>query len=133
MPNWGIKVPNRVDSYVISYRDFLHRSVLLTGRLLNQGFIETRLKSILKKFFGRCHHLTLPCRVSVATVASGICGPWYCCREYVFIPWCGVGGIVAGAACGAGGAYPSGAPDFTSGFHRGSCCPAICVSLFHVI
>jgi len=30
-------------------------------------------------------------------------------------------------------AYPSGAPDFTSGFHRGSCCPVICVSLFHVI
>jgi len=33
---------------------------------------------------------------------------------------------------GAGNAYPSGAPDFTSGFHRGSCCPAIFVSLFHV-
>jgi len=30
-------------------------------------------------------------------------------------------------------AYPSGAPDFTSGFHRGSCCPVICVPLFHVI
>jgi len=29
--------------------------------------------------------------------------------------------------------FPSGAPDFTSGFHRGSCCPVICVSLFHVI
>jgi len=33
----------------------------------------------------------------------------------------------------AGNAYPSGAPAFTSGFHRGSCCPAICISLFHVI
>jgi len=32
-----------------------------------------------------------------------------------------------------GNAYLSGAPDFTSGFHRGSCCPVICVSLFHVI
>jgi len=30
-------------------------------------------------------------------------------------------------------ALTSGAPDFTSGFHRGSCCPVICVSLFHVI
>jgi len=29
--------------------------------------------------------------------------------------------------------FASGAPDFTSGFHRGSCCPVICVSLFHVI
>jgi len=40
---------------------------------------------------------------------------------------------MTGAACGAGNAYPSATPDFTSGFHRGSCCPVICVSLFHVI
>jgi len=40
---------------------------------------------------------------------------------------------MTGAACGAGNAYPSTAPDFASGFHRGSCCPVICVSLFHVI
>jgi len=37
------------------------------------------------------------------------------------------------AACGAGKVYPSGAPDFTSGFHRGSCWSVICVSFFHVI
>jgi len=30
---------------------------------------------------------------------------------------------MTGGACGAGNAYPSGAPDFSSGFHRGSCCP----------
>ena len=29
---------------------------------------------------------------------------------------------MTGATCGAGNAYPSGAPDFTSGFYRGSCC-----------
>jgi len=40
---------------------------------------------------------------------------------------------MTGTACGVGNAYPSGAPDFTSGFHRGSRCPVICVSLFHVI
>jgi len=40
---------------------------------------------------------------------------------------------MTGAACGTGNAYPSGAPDFTTGFHRGSCCPVICVSLFPVI
>jgi len=39
---------------------------------------------------------------------------------------------MTGAACGAGNAYPSGAPDFTSGFHRGSWCPVICVSSFQV-
>jgi len=37
-----------------------------------------------------------------------------------------------GAACRAENANPSGAPDFTSGFHRGSCCPVICVALFYV-
>jgi len=40
---------------------------------------------------------------------------------------------MAGAAYGAENAYPSGAPDFTSGFHGVSCCPVNCVSLFHVI
>jgi len=73
--------------------------------------------------------LTLPYRVSVTTIANDICRSWYCC----FIPWYDIGGIMTGAACGAGNAYPSGAPDFTSGFHRCSCCPVICVSLFHVI
>jgi len=34
---------------------------------------------------------------------------------------------MTGTACGAGNAYPSGAPDFTL------CCPVICISLFHVI
>jgi len=43
-----------------------------------------------------------------------------------------IGDIMTCDACGEGNAYPSGAPDFTSGFHRGSRCPIICVS-FHVI
>jgi len=38
---------------------------------------------------------------------------------------------MTGVSCGARNAYPSGAPAFTSGFHRGLCCPVICVS-FHV-
>jgi len=40
---------------------------------------------------------------------------------------------MTGVSCGAGNAYPSGTPDFTSGFQRRSCCPVISVSLFHVI
>jgi len=39
---------------------------------------------------------------------------------------------MTGAACEAGNTYPSAVPDFTSSFHRDSCCPLICVSLFHV-
>jgi len=34
-----------------SYQDFLHRSVLLTRKILSQGFIENGLRSTLKKFF----------------------------------------------------------------------------------
>jgi len=40
---------------------------------------------------------------------------------------------MTGAACGAENAYPSGAPNVTSDFHRGSCCPVMCVTLLHVI
>jgi len=40
---------------------------------------------------------------------------------------------LTGAVCGVGNTYPSGAPGFTSGFHRGPCCPVNFVSLFHVI
>jgi len=35
-----------------SYQDVLHGSVLLTRKFLNQGFIETRLRSTLKKLCG---------------------------------------------------------------------------------
>jgi len=45
-----------------------------------------------------------------------------------------IGGYdMTGAVCGAGYAYPFGAHDFTSGFHRGLCFPVNCVFLFHVI
>jgi len=50
-----------------------------------------------------------------------------------FIPWYDIGNIMTGTACGAKHSYPSGAPDFTSGFHRSPCCPVICGSFFHVI
>jgi len=42
--------------------------------LIAQGFIETRLRSIFKKFVGRYHHLTLPYRISVTTMADDMIG-----------------------------------------------------------
>jgi len=39
-----------------SYRDFLHRSALLTRKLLSQGFIETTLRSTLKMFHCLIRH-----------------------------------------------------------------------------
>ena len=35
-----------------SYRDFLDRGLLLTMKLLNQGFLWVKLKSSLPKFYG---------------------------------------------------------------------------------
>jgi hypothetical protein len=38
-----------------SYQDFLDRGLLLTRKLLNQGFLLVKLKSSLRKLYG-CHH-----------------------------------------------------------------------------
>jgi hypothetical protein len=38
-----------------SYQDFLDRGLVLTRKLLNQGFLLVKLKSSLRKFYGRHH------------------------------------------------------------------------------
>jgi hypothetical protein len=38
-----------------SYQDFLDRGLLLTRKLLTQGFLLVKLKSSLRKFYGRHH------------------------------------------------------------------------------
>jgi hypothetical protein len=40
-----------------SYQDFLDRGLLLTRKLLNQGFLLVKLKSSHRKFYGRHHDL----------------------------------------------------------------------------
>ena len=40
-----------------SYQDFNDRGLLLTRRLLNQGFLLVKLKSSLRKCYGRPHDL----------------------------------------------------------------------------
>jgi hypothetical protein len=40
-----------------SYQDLLDRGLLLTRKLLNQGFLLVKLKSSLRKFYGRHHDL----------------------------------------------------------------------------
>ena len=40
-----------------SYQDFLDRGLLLRTMLLNQGFLLVKLKSSLRMFYGRHHHL----------------------------------------------------------------------------
>jgi hypothetical protein len=49
-----------------SYQDFLDRGLLLTRKLLNQGFLLVKLKSSLQKFYGRHHELADRCGISVS-------------------------------------------------------------------
>jgi hypothetical protein len=49
-----------------SYQDFLDRGKLLTRKLLKQGFLLVKLKSLLRKFYGRRHDLVNRYGISVA-------------------------------------------------------------------
>ena len=49
-----------------SYQDFLDRGLVLTRKLLNQGFLLVKLKSSLRKFYGRHHDLADHCGISVS-------------------------------------------------------------------
>jgi hypothetical protein len=49
-----------------SYQDFLDRELLLTRKLLNQGFLLVKLKSSLRKLYGRHHDLVDRYGISVS-------------------------------------------------------------------
>ena len=53
-----------------SYQDFLDRWLLLTGKLLNQGFLLVKLKSSLRKFYGRHHDLVGRYGISVSQMTT---------------------------------------------------------------
>ena len=55
-----------------SYQDFLDRGLLLTTKLLNQGFILVKLKSSLRKFYGRHHDLGNRYGISVSQMTTGM-------------------------------------------------------------
>jgi len=48
-----------------SYQDFLDRGLLLTRKLLNQGFLLVKLKSSLRKLYGRHYDLVDRYRICV--------------------------------------------------------------------
>ena len=73
---------------------FLDRGLLLTRKLLNQGFLLAKLKSSLRKLCGRHHDLVdLSSFMTYHRVCNQI--------------------NTTGATSGAGTAYPSGASEFT--------------------
>ena len=53
-----------------SYQDFRDRGLLLTRKLLNQGFLFVMLKSSLRKFYGRHHDLVDRYRISVSQMTT---------------------------------------------------------------
>ena len=54
------------------YVDFKNRGILLTNKLLKQGFAEERLKSSLRKFYGRHHELVDRYDISISQLATDI-------------------------------------------------------------
>jgi hypothetical protein len=53
-----------------SYQDFLDRGLLLTRKLLKQGFLLVKLKSSLQKFYGRHHDFVDRCGISVSEMTT---------------------------------------------------------------
>jgi hypothetical protein len=53
-----------------SYQDFLERGLLLTRKLLSQGFRLVKLKSSLRKFYGRHHDLLDRYEISVSQMTT---------------------------------------------------------------
>ena len=56
----------------VTCHDFLDRWLLLTRKLLNQGFILVKLKSSLRKFYGRDHDLANQYGISVSQMTMYI-------------------------------------------------------------
>ena len=54
------------------YQKFLDRGLLLTRKLLNQGFLLTKLKSSFRKFYGRHHDLDARYEISVSQMATDV-------------------------------------------------------------
>jgi hypothetical protein len=56
---YGVYICQLIHYYIAfgSYQVLLDRGLLLTRKLLNQGFLLVKLKSSLRKFYGRHHDL----------------------------------------------------------------------------
>jgi hypothetical protein len=58
-PAYGVYISQmiRYSRVCGSYQDFLDRGLVLTRKLMNQWFLLVKLKSSLRKFYGRHHDL----------------------------------------------------------------------------
>ena len=93
--------------------------LLLTSKLLNQGFLLVKLKSSLRKFYGRHHDLVDRYGISVTNdhgyvplvVNTSRSFPHYDITGFATRPI-----NMTGATSETGTAYPSGEPEITPGF-----------------
>jgi hypothetical protein len=71
-PAYGVYISQliRYSRVCGSYQDFLDRGLLLTRKLLNQGFLLVKLKTSLRKFYGRHHELVNRYGISVSLVVN---------------------------------------------------------------
>jgi hypothetical protein len=71
-PAYGVYISHmiRYSRACGSYQDFLDRGMLLTRKLLNQGFILVKLKSSLRKLYGRHHELVDRYGISVSQITT---------------------------------------------------------------
>jgi hypothetical protein len=71
-PAYGVYISQlkRYSRVCGSYEDFLDRELLLTRKLLNQGFLLVTLKSSLRKFYGRHHDLVDRYGISVSQMTT---------------------------------------------------------------
>ena len=102
-----------------SYQDLLDRGLLLTRKQLNQGLLLVKLKSSLRKFYGRHHDLVDRYGISVSQMTMDM----FHCRKLFsdlssFMIYHRVCNKIntTGVTSGAGTAYPSGEHEFIPGF-----------------
>jgi hypothetical protein len=71
-PTYGICISQlmRYSRACVSYPDFLDGRVLLTRKLLNQGFILVKLKSSLRKHYDHHHELVNRYGISVSQMTT---------------------------------------------------------------
>jgi hypothetical protein len=71
-PAYGVYISHmiRYSRACGSYQDFLDRGLLLTRKLLNQGFLLIKLKSSLRKYYGRHHDLVNRYEISVSQITT---------------------------------------------------------------
>ena len=59
-----------IPELLITINDFLDRDLLLTRKLLNQGFLLVKLKSSLREFYSRHHDLVDRYGISVLQMTT---------------------------------------------------------------